>query len=68
MSRTLHLKDVIDALCAAAGLEPNDVSYIAMDANRRSVQFTVYPRPLKMDLATREPESYIVTFPFKYKA
>lgn len=67
MSEALHLKAEIDALCKAAGLEPDDVTYISLDADTRSVRFTVYPRPLRYNAKIGGPESVVITFPFEYK-
>lgn len=62
MSRTLHLKPQIEALCAAAGLDMNAVREIVI--RPRSITLTVYAAPdVIEEMGAREMET-IVTFPW----
>lgn len=47
MSKTLHLKDEVSAICERAGLEPNNVANIIITPE--TVTFDVYDEPRRFD-------------------
>lgn len=61
MSRTLHLKDEICAICQKAGIDLKSVAEIVIGPT--SVTFEVYESPLRMGPG-RKPLTVFITLPW----
>ncbi len=60
MSKTLHIKDPVYAICEAAGLDPNSVAEIRITPE--AVVFEVFMEPKQM--GADGPLTVIVTHPW----
>lgn len=61
MSEELHIWPEIQAICAKAGLEPNDVEDITITPT--GITFSVFDRPLRMG-SNRRPVGVWLTRPW----
>ena len=64
MSKTLHLKDEVCAICAKAGLDPKSVSEFRVTPE--AIVFEVFMEPKQ--LGAEGPLTVIVTHPWTWEA